>query len=98
MILSRRERAATDGNGIEPQDVDVLKLLYLVRYVDDVKANLDNIVILMADECIGKHNNCLPGGFRHQPEFSFFHSIRGHGKDTQTHSAGSRADGHGIAD
>ena len=46
--------------------------------------------------CIGKHNNCLPGGFRHQPEFSFFHSIRGHGKDTQTHSAGSRADGHGI--
>ena len=28
----------------------VLKLLYLVRYVDDVKATLDNIVILMADK------------------------------------------------
>ena len=28
----------------------MLKLLYLVRYVDDVKANLDNIVILMADD------------------------------------------------
>lgn len=27
-----------------------MKLLYLVRYVDDVKANLDNIVILMADD------------------------------------------------
>ena len=49
-VIERCERAAADGNGIEPQDVDVLKLLYLVRYVDDVKANLDNIVILMADD------------------------------------------------
>ena len=49
-VIERCERAAADGNGIEAQDVDVLKLLYLVRYVDDVKANLDNIVILMADD------------------------------------------------
>ncbi len=49
-VIERCERAAADGNGIEPQDVNVLKLLYLVRYVDDVKANLDNIVILMADD------------------------------------------------
>ena len=28
----------------------MLKLLYLIRYIDDVKANLDNIVILMADD------------------------------------------------
>ena len=49
-VIERCERAAMDGNGLEPQDVDVLKLLYLVRYVDDVKANLDNIVILMADD------------------------------------------------
>ena len=49
-VIERCERAAADGNGIESQDVDVLKLLYLVRYVDDVKANLDNIVILMADD------------------------------------------------
>ena len=49
-VIERCERAAMDGNGIESQDVDVLKLLYLVRYVDDVKANLDNIVILMADD------------------------------------------------
>ena len=49
-VIERCERAAYDGNGIEPQDVDVLKLLYLVRYVDDVKANLDNIVILLADD------------------------------------------------
>ena len=49
-VIERCERAAADGAGIEPQDVDVLKLLYLVRYVDDVKANLDNIVILMAND------------------------------------------------
>ena len=49
-VIERCDRAAADGNGIEAQDVDVLKLLYLVRYVDDVKANLDNIVILMADD------------------------------------------------
>lgn len=49
-VIERCERAANDGNGIEPQDVNVLKLLYLVRYVDDVKANIDNLVILMADD------------------------------------------------
>lgn len=30
--------------------MDVLKLLYLIRYVDDIPANLDNIVILMAND------------------------------------------------
>ena len=49
-VIERCVRAATDGNGIEEQDVDVLKLLYLVRYIDDIKASIDNIVILMADD------------------------------------------------
>ena len=49
-VIERAERAAADGNGLEAQDVDVLKLLYLIRYVDDVKANIDNLVILMADD------------------------------------------------
>ena len=49
-VIERAERAVADGNGLEAQDVDVLKLLYLIRYVDDVKANIDNIVILMADD------------------------------------------------
>ena len=49
-VIERCQNAADNGHGIEQQDVDVLKLLYLVRYVDDVKANLDNIVILMADD------------------------------------------------
>ncbi len=49
-VIERCEKAAGDGLGLEMQDVDVLKLLYLIRYIDDIKANLDNIVILMADD------------------------------------------------
>lgn len=49
-VIERCARAAAGGNGIEEQDVDVLKLLYLIRYVDDIPANIDNIVILMADD------------------------------------------------
>lgn len=50
-VIDRCDRAATAGDGITPYDVDVLKLLYLIRYIDnDVPANLDNIVILMADD------------------------------------------------
>lgn len=49
-VIERCDRAAADGNGIEPYDVDLLKLLYLVRYIDDIKASIDNIVILMADD------------------------------------------------
>ena len=49
-VIERCQKAADNGDGIEQQDVDVLKLLYLVRYVDDIPSNLDNIVILMADD------------------------------------------------
>ena len=49
-VIERCQRAADNGDGIEQQDVDVLKLLYLIRYVDDIPANLDNIVILMSDD------------------------------------------------
>ena len=49
-VIERCQKAADNGNGIEVQDVNVLKLLYLIRYIDDIPANLDNIVILMADD------------------------------------------------
>lgn len=50
-VIERCTRAAEGNHGIEKQDVDVLKLLYLIRYIDkDIKANIDNIVILMADD------------------------------------------------
>jgi len=49
-VIERCQKAADNHDGIEDYDVDVLKLLYLIRYIDDVKANLDNIAILMADD------------------------------------------------
>ena len=49
-VIERCQEAADNGDGIEAQDVNVLKLLYLIRYIDDIPANLDNIVILMADD------------------------------------------------
>lgn len=49
-VIDRCQKAAENGLGIEQQDVDVLKLLYLIRYVDDIPSNVDNIVILMADD------------------------------------------------
>ena len=48
-VIDRCQKAAENGDGIEEYDVKVLKLLYLIRYIDDVKSNLDNITILMAD-------------------------------------------------
>ena len=35
---------------MEQYDVNVLKLLYLIRYVDDIKSNVDNITTLMVDD------------------------------------------------
>lgn len=50
-VIDRCEKAAAAGDGIESLDVSVLKLLFLIRHVgDDLKANIDNIVILMADD------------------------------------------------
>lgn len=49
-VIERCEKAADIGAGVESMDVDVLKLLYLIRYVEDIPANLDNIVILMSDD------------------------------------------------
>jgi hypothetical protein len=48
--LSAAQPLRRTGHGVQTQDVDVLKLLYLVRYIDDIKATLDNLVILMADD------------------------------------------------
>lgn len=49
-VIDRCQNAADNHDGIEQADVNILKLLYLVRYVDDVKANVDNISILMAED------------------------------------------------
>lgn len=49
-VIDRAEKAAENQHGIEQCDVDVLKLLYLIRYIDDIKANVDNLVIMLADD------------------------------------------------
>lgn len=49
-VIDRCQAAADGGDGLEQIDVDVLKLLYLIRYIDDIQANIDNIAILMIDD------------------------------------------------
>ena len=50
-VIDRCETAALNHDGIEPADVGVLKLLYLIRYVsDNIKPNIDNIATLMVDD------------------------------------------------
>lgn len=49
-VIDRCQNAADSHDGLEQYDVSVLKLLYLIRYVDDIKANVDNITTLMVDD------------------------------------------------
>ena len=49
-VIDRCQNAADKHDGLEQRDVSVLKLLYLIRYIDDFKANIDNIAILMIDD------------------------------------------------
>lgn len=49
-VIERCQNAADTAAGIQQNDVDVLKLLYLIRYVDDIPASLDNLIIMMADD------------------------------------------------
>ena len=48
-VIDRCQTAADQRNGLEPEDVSVLKLLYLVRYIDDIRTTIDNIAILMVE-------------------------------------------------
>ena len=49
-VIDRCQTAADKHDGLEQQDVSVLKLLYLIRYIDDFKANIDNISTLMIED------------------------------------------------
>ena len=49
-VIDRCQTAADNHDGIVQYDVDVLMLLYLIRYVDDIKANVDNITTLLVDD------------------------------------------------
>ena len=50
-VIEKAIRDAEQGFGIQRDDVDVLKLLYLLRYIQEyMPATLDNLTILMADD------------------------------------------------
>ena len=49
-VIDRCQTAADCHDGITQYDVSILKLLYLIRYVDDIKANVDNITTLMVED------------------------------------------------
>lgn len=48
-VVDRADRASQSGDGLKPQDVDVLKLLFLIRYVEGVPSNIENLSTLMID-------------------------------------------------
>lgn len=49
-VVERADKMATEGDGLQKQDVDLLKLLYLVKYIEtEIKSTIDNLVILSAD-------------------------------------------------
>lgn len=46
-VVDRADMAARDGNGLKQQDVNVLKLLFMIRYVEGVAPNIENLSTLM---------------------------------------------------
>lgn len=49
-VMERAERAAENNEGLTVADVNLLKVLYLIRYIDDIQSNVENLTILMADD------------------------------------------------
>lgn len=49
-VIERAERANHNDEGLTEFDVNLLKLLYLIRYIDDIPSNIENLTILMADD------------------------------------------------
>lgn len=49
-VIDRATDAAEKGQGLEPQDVSVLKLLLLLKWDKDLKTTVGNVVTLMTDD------------------------------------------------
>lgn len=49
-VIDRAERDAATGDGLKRGDVDILKLLFLIRYVDGMAGNLENLCTLMISD------------------------------------------------
>ena len=59
--IERATVAAENGDGLKAQDIAILKLLFLIRYLDEIPSNIDNLATLMvedinADKIIMKRN------------------------------------------
>lgn len=50
IVFERCQKAANNNDGIEQYDVEVLKLLFLIRNIEDFPHNIDNIATLMIDD------------------------------------------------
>lgn len=48
-VIDRADRAAQAGDGLKKQDVNVLKLLFLIRYVEGLASSIENLSTLMVD-------------------------------------------------
>ncbi len=68
--------AAERDYTIQPQDIDVLKVLYLINYINDVKPCIGNIAILMADR-IDADMKEKKGGCEGKPRPSRAGELRG---------------------
>jgi hypothetical protein len=49
-IVRKTIDQAKDNAGLEPFDCQLLRILFLIRYVDIIKSNVDNLVTLCIDE------------------------------------------------
>lgn len=49
-VIERAEKVSQNNEGLTEFDVNLLKLLYLIRYIDDIPSNVENLIILMADD------------------------------------------------
>ncbi|ALF10804.1 BREX system P-loop protein BrxC [Parageobacillus thermoglucosidasius] len=47
--ISRAEDRAKNEEGLKPEDVDVLKVLYLIKGIDEIKATPNNIATLLVE-------------------------------------------------
>jgi hypothetical protein len=48
--VKRTINQAKDNASLKPFDIDILRVLFLIRYVDEMKGNIDNLVTLCIDQ------------------------------------------------
>ncbi len=48
--VKRTIEQASDNPSLEPYDIKLLQVLFLIRYVEEIKGNVDNLVTLCIDE------------------------------------------------